>query len=332
MKKSILTAITILCIFSLSINSTILHSQEHALSKLNADDINSTEKTSNNMVEYEIDVMNINKIVASGVAKVIYTQTVNKSTVKVKTNNELKEFVDIKEKNGVLNIGIKDAYKKDKAIKKIPYIKFIIEVSSPWVKSVSMNGTSSFHAENLKINSSNLEILGGGASEIKIRSIETKDLKIKLNGSSSIKSDNLKINSSNLELDGSGASEFKIGSITTREFKIKLGGASVAESNKVTADKANIALEGSSSLDISQLVVKRSTDMNLSGSSEINIKDGATKDAKVNMSGASIANLYKWDIKNIDLTTSGASEISYNGLSKVVSKSTSGVSKISTKK
>lgn len=121
----------------------------------------------------------------------------------------------------------------------------------------------------------------------------------------------------------SGATESKISGFTSRTFDIDLSGASNTNIN-ISADNVRINCSGASDVklvgDADMMVA------DVSGASELKAMDFKVKNIKVTSSGASDARVFASE--SIVANASGASDIKYKG-TKNIKKSTSGSSDVS---
>ena len=185
-----------------------------------------------NIVNVQRNVGAFNSIEAGGAVEVRVKQE-NTNTVRIETDENLLEFLDVSTDGNTLVIQSKQGYNLD------PTKDIIVYATAPQFTNLDISGASKLLSAGT-LSGDELEIGASGASEIKLE-VKMSKLKADLSGSSTLE---LRGEASSFDTQGSGASTIKAMELTTDETTLDLSGASNAE---VTANKQlNIDASGAS--------------------------------------------------------------------------------------
>lgn len=212
-------------------------------------------KGNGNVTTQSISVGDFEKVDASGAVTVQVRQDAAPS-VRVQTDENLQQYMDIGISGGTLNIKTKSGYNLD------PSKELVVYVSAPQLKDLSVTGASKLLGEGT-FTGKDLRLSATGASEIDMN-IEVSKLKTELSGASTLR---LKGKAESVSTEASGASKILCGDLNTDETQLDLSGASNA---RVNANK--------------KLVIDASgaSDVEYSGNADVNQKStGASSVKKV---------------------------------------------------
>jgi hypothetical protein len=197
-----------------------------------------------NIVSREKSVGSFRAVDVSGALNVMVKQD-SQQSVRVETDENLHEFLDIHENNGVLYIATRDNVNLDPSNDEIK-----IYVSAPVYRSLHVSGASSIRGENKLSSDEAFEIDLSGASEIRI-DVKAPKIDAELTGASHIQ---LSGETKDFDIQGSGASEVKCFDLLSENTSIDVSGACSAQVHasvqlKVEASGASeIAYKGSPSI------------------------------------------------------------------------------------
>ena len=185
-----------------------------------------------NIVNVQRNVGAFNSIEAGGALDVRVKQD-NTNTVRIETDENLLEFLEVRTDGNTLVIQTKQGYNLD------PSRDVVVYVTAPRFASLDISGASKLLSSGT-ITGEELELGASGASEIKLE-VKINNLKADLSGSSSLE---LRGQAARFDTQGSGASTIKALDLATEETTLDLSGASNAE---ITASKQlNIDASGAS--------------------------------------------------------------------------------------
>ena len=193
------------------------------------------------------------RVDVSGAIDVYVKQDSSQQPVRVETDENLQDLVEIRESNGVLYISPVDHYNLD------PTKQLKVYVSAPLFKGFGVSGASRLYSENKLTSSETLDIDLSGASEIKI-DVKAPRINSEISGASSAV---LTGETKDLNANGSGASNYKCFDLMTENTTVDISGACSADVF------ASIKL-----------------DVQASGASEVKYR-GAAANVKQDLSGAS---------------------------------------------
>jgi hypothetical protein len=174
-----------------------------------------------NVVTQDRSAGKFNSVDISGAIDVYLKQDSAHQAIKVETDENLQELVEIHEENGVLYISPRDNYNLDpsKAIK--------VFVTAPHFRALSVSGASHIYGENKVSSSETLDIDLSGASEIKL-DMKAPRINAEVTGASSVI---LTGETRDFSIEGSGASDIKCFDLMTENTTLDVSGASSAEVN-----------------------------------------------------------------------------------------------------
>lgn len=160
-----------------------------------------------------------NSVDVSGAIDVYVKQDSAQQAIKVETDENLQEYLDIHESNGVLYISPRDNYNLDasKTIK--------VYIAAPHFKGFGVSGASNVYSENKLISSETLDIDLSGASELKLE-IKAPRINAEISGASSMV---LTGETKDFNANGSGASHFKCFDLLTENTTVDISGACSAD-------------------------------------------------------------------------------------------------------
>lgn len=185
-----------------------------------------------NIVNVQRNMGAFNSIEAGGAVEVRVKQD-NANTVRIETDENLLEFLDVYTDGNTLVIQSKKGYNLD------PSQDVIVYASAPRFTTFDISGASKLLSAGT-LTGDELEVDASGASEIKLE-VRMSKLTADLSGSSTME---LRGEATRFDTQGSGASTIKAMDLTTEESTLDLSGASNAE---VTANKQlNIDASGAS--------------------------------------------------------------------------------------
>jgi hypothetical protein len=155
----------------------------------------------------------------SGAIHVYVKQDSVMQPVKVETDENLQDLVEITESNGVLYISPEDHFNLS------PSRDVIVYVSSSQYKGLAVSGASWIRSENKLVSNETFELGASGASEIKL-ALKAPRVNAETSGASDI---TLSGETRDLSLQGSGASHFKCIDLLTENASVGVSGASSAD-------------------------------------------------------------------------------------------------------
>lgn len=174
---------------------------------------------SGNIVTQSRTTEKFNSIDVSGAIDVYVKQDSAQQTIKVETDDNLQEYIDIHEDNGVLYISQRDNYSLD------PSKKIKVYVSALYYRRLNISGASNIYSENKLVSSETLDIDMSGASEVKIE-VKAPRINADISGASSVK---ISGETKDFNVEGSGASDIKSFDLMTENTTLDISGACSAE-------------------------------------------------------------------------------------------------------
>jgi carbon monoxide dehydrogenase subunit G len=159
------------------------------------------------------------------------------SSVKVETDNNLMEYIDIYTDGNTLKIHTKKGYNLK------PSKDVIVYVTAPELTSFHVSGASSITGENNISFTNQLQMQASGASKIDIQVSGTAKVNAKASGASTLV---IKGQAGSVDVSLSGASSFKGFDFITENAVIDLSGASEAEVH--TNKQLNVEASGASNV------------------------------------------------------------------------------------
>ena len=174
---------------------------------------------SGNIVTQSRTTERFNSVDVSGAINVYVKQDSAQQTIKVETDDNLQEYIDIHEDNGVLYISQRDNYSLD------PSKKIKVYVSATYFKRFNISGASNIYSENKLVSSETLDIDMSGASEIKL-DVKAPRINADITGASSVM---ISGETKDFNVEGSGASDIKSFDLMTENTTLDISGACSAE-------------------------------------------------------------------------------------------------------
>lgn len=174
---------------------------------------------SGNIVTQNRSTGNFTSIDVSGAIEVEVRQDSVQQDIKVETDDNLQEYIDIHENNGVLYISPRNNHNLD------PSKRIKVYVSATDFKWLRASGACRIFGENKLVSSGTLDIELSGASEARV-DVKSPRINTELSGASSIV---LSGETKNLNIEGSGASDIKSFDLMSENTTIDISGACSAE-------------------------------------------------------------------------------------------------------
>lgn len=161
---------------------------------------------------------NYNSIDVSGAIDVYVTQD-SAYTVKVETDDNLQEYLDVYTDGNVLRIHPADRinFNSSRGVK--------VYVSGPMFKSLEASGACNYYSQNQLSSSEKIRVGLSGSSDAKL-DLNTPRIEADLSGASTL---DLKGQTKDFDVQGSGSSDIKCFDLLTENTKIDVSGASDAE-------------------------------------------------------------------------------------------------------
>ena len=166
----------------------------------------------------------------------VYVRQDSSTSVRIETDGNLLELVDVHADGNVLHIHERDGYnlRSTRGIK--------VYVSSPTYNGFDASGASSFVGETPINSSQRINIDLSGASSAKLE-LNAPDVVADLSGACSV---DLRGKTKNVDLEGSGASEFKCGDLLAENVDVSISGA--GEADVYASVKLDASVSGAGSI------------------------------------------------------------------------------------
>lgn len=175
-----------------------------------------------NIVSVQRNVGGFHSIDAGGAVELRIKQDAA-NAVKIETDENLQEYLDVFVDGNTLVIQTKKGYNLN------PSEEIIVYASAPTFRNIGVSGASAVISEGA-LSGTDLEIDASGASEIMLN-VEMQQVKANLSGASSLE---LKGKSDRFTTEASGSSKIRCLELTTEETTLDVSGATEAE---VSANK-----------------------------------------------------------------------------------------------
>jgi hypothetical protein len=159
------------------------------------------------------------RVEVSGAMQVYIKQDSIQQPVKVETDENLQDLVEIRESNGVLYISPVDNYNLD------PTKQLKVYVAAPLFKGFGVSGASRLYSENKLTSSETMDIDLSGASEIKL-DLKAPRINTEISGASTAM---LTGETKDFNASGSGASHYKCFDLMTENTTVDISGACSAD-------------------------------------------------------------------------------------------------------
>ena len=169
-----------------------------------------------------------------GAIHVYVKQDSSLQPVKVETDENLQDLVEITESNGVLYISPEDHFNLS------PTKSVTVYVAAPQFRGLMVSGASWIRGENKLISNETFDLGASGASEIKLE-LKAPRIDAETSGASNM---TLSGETKDLKLEGSGASNFKCTDLLTENTTVGISGASSAD--VFASVKLNVEASGAS--------------------------------------------------------------------------------------
>ena len=140
-------------------------------------------------------------------------------SVRVETDENLLEFIQVSESNGLLRVDVRDHYNLD------PSRNIDVFVSAPEYKALTASGASEIMSDSKIVSTDPMDIDISGASEINLE-IKAPRLKAGLSGASKA---TFRGETKDVSFHGSGASEFRCFELMAESSDVDVSGASNAD-------------------------------------------------------------------------------------------------------
>ena len=251
-----------------------------------------------------IKVTRFDQIYLKGSPTIEYTQSPGASEVQIAGSDNLVDLVECRVEGSTLIVNMKSrtniSYGKEGRLK--------ILVSSPMLKSASLQGSGDIHLGSLKVEGLDVSLTGSG--DIVAENITcNSDFSALLKGSGDIDvKGQLRAKSVNLNLQGSG--DLKVGSTNiTSTVTAKLSGSGDMDVLDIRANSVSGQLDGSGDMTLSGSARNATLVLNRSGELSARKLDAENVTAHVNGSGEISCTA----TKTLETNIQGSGEISYKG-------------------
>lgn len=199
------------------------------------------------------EIKDYTSIVASGSFEIIYEQKEGKPYLKVETDSNMFDYIDIDSDGTELNLDLDN--------QAAPSI-LTIYTNSPELLKADLSGSGSLNLKD-SINVPNLSISSSGSHKVIIDQLETTKLKLDASGSSTFTINNLIANKFTVEGHGSTKIEAK-GKVNDAFFDMAGSGKIEALDLKTQTTKCEISGSGSASLNC-----EKDLDISIAGSGSV---------------------------------------------------------------
>jgi hypothetical protein len=189
----------------------------------------------------------------------VYIKQDSQQAVRVETDENLHEYLEIREDNGVLYISTRNNVNLEPSNDEIK-----IYVSAPEYRALHVSGASTLRGENKLSSPERFDIDLSGASGIDV-DVKAPHINAELSGASSI---TLAGETKDLEIEGSGASEAKCFELLSENTRVDISGACSAEVH--ASVQLNVEASGASEV---RYKGSPSLKQSVSGASSINKAD-----------------------------------------------------------
>lgn len=175
-----------------------------------------------NIISQDRTTGKFHSIDVSGAINVYVKQDSVQQAIKVETDENLQELIEIHEENGILYISPRDNFNLDPSNNKIK-----VFVTAPHYRSLHVSGASNIYSENKLTSAETLDIDLTGASEIKL-DVKAPRINADLTGASTVI---ITGETKDFNIEGSGASDVKCFDLLTENTTMDISGAFSAEVN-----------------------------------------------------------------------------------------------------
>lgn len=189
-----------------------------------------------NIISQNRSAGSFNRVDVSG-ALDVYIKQDSSLSVRVETDENLQELVEVYEQGGTLHISPRDNYNLNPSNKSVK-----VFVSAPHFRSLNVSGASSIYSESKVVSNETLDIDISGASKIKIDANAPR-INTELSGASNVL---ISGETRDFNVEGSGASGIKCFDLKTENTTIDISGACSAE--VFASVKLDVEASGASSV------------------------------------------------------------------------------------
>ena len=204
----------------------------------------STVNGSGNIITEEIDVSGFNKVLVTGVGKLIVTQS-DQESLTITTDDNLMQYIETNLSDGVLELGFTDdvSFEKGGGRKILdPSNSFIFNLSVIDLTSINLSGAASVDLQEL--GGEQFEIVLSGAGDIKIDSLTVETLVATISGAGNIEATG-KVESQIVVLSGLG--KYFAPFLESQQATLTINGAGGAE---IWAnEKLDVTINGAGNVD-----------------------------------------------------------------------------------
>jgi len=172
-----------------------------------------------NIVTRDHTVGPFQRVEVGGAMHVYVKQDSSQGPVKVETDENLQDLIEIRETNGVLYISPVNNYNLD------PSKELKVYVTTTQFRGLGVSGASHLHSENKLTSSETMDIDLSGASEIKL-DIKAPRINSEISGASTVV---LTGETKDFNASGSGASNYKCFDLMTENTTVDISGACNAD-------------------------------------------------------------------------------------------------------
>ena len=250
-----------------------------------------------------IKVTRFDQIYLKGSPTIEYTQSPGASKVQIAGSDNLVDLVECRVEGSTLIVNMKSrtniSYGKEGRLK--------ILVSSPMLKSASLQGSGDIHLGSLKVEGLDVSLKGSGDIDVKGQ-LRAKSVNLNLQGSGDLKVAGVTGSEISAMLQGSG--DLKVGSTNiTSTVTAKLSGSGDMDVLDIRANSVSGQLDGSGDMTLSGSARNATLVLNRSGELSARKLDAENVTAHVNGSGEISCTA----TKTLETNIQGSGEISYKG-------------------
>lgn len=157
---------------------------------------NSTAKGNRKIASIEKSIPSYSELSIVGSCNIVYEQKENKKPyLRIEIDENLKQYVDVRVKNGVLSVSLNG--------QNVQPTKFTAYTNSPSLTRVKIGGSGNITLKG-KVKTPSLDISVGGSGGVYSNNIQCNNLRIKIGGSGNVKVEGTALNS-DISIQGSGS-------------------------------------------------------------------------------------------------------------------------------
>lgn len=215
------------------------------------------------------EIKDYSTISANGIFNIIYQQKKGAPYLKVETDSNMLDYIDIDSDGSDLNIELDDSAK--------PSV-FKIYTNSPELLKAKLSGAGSLNLKD-SVFSENLLLICSGANKITIEKLDASSLTIKGSGASSVIIEELV--AQKLTVEGSGSTKVEAEG-RVKDAKFAISGSGKIEALNLQTQKTKCKISGSGKVTIN---CEEELDVSISGSGNIKYSGNAQVSQDVSGSG-----------------------------------------------